>query len=228
MLSLEPATITERRYPLLFQTGETAFGDPITNAQHPHDLVMELSVQYSHSVGERATFDLYYGVVGDPALGPVAYPHRASAMEIPQATLGHHWEDSTHIANNVVTGVLAFKWVRFEASGFHGGEPDENRWNFDFGPMDSYSGRITFTPTPRWAAQISAGHLTKPEAVGTRRRSPHDGVGGVCRSPPQRQLVGNQRDLGPELEDCAKVRFERGACGDCSSLPRQELRHRPL
>jgi hypothetical protein len=26
MISLEPATITERRYRLLFQTGETAFG----------------------------------------------------------------------------------------------------------------------------------------------------------------------------------------------------------
>lgn len=164
MLSLEPATITERRYPLLFQTGETAFGNPITNAQHPHDFVMELGVQYSHSVGEQATADLYYAVVGDPALGPVAYPHRASAMEIPQATLGHHWEDSTHIANNVLTGVLAFKSVRLEASGFHGGEPDEYRWNIDFGSMNSYSGRITFTPNPHWAAQVSAGHLTKPEA----------------------------------------------------------------
>lgn len=165
MLSLEPATVTDRRYPLLFQTGETAYGNPITNAQHPHDFVMELSVQYSHNVGERATADLYYGLTGDPALGPVAYPHRASAMEIPQATLGHHWEDSTHIASNVVTGVLAFKTVRFEASGFHGGEPDENRWNIDVGPMDSYSGRITFMPTPRWAAQVSGGHLTKPEAL---------------------------------------------------------------
>jgi hypothetical protein len=165
MLSLEPATITERRYPLLFQTGETAFGDPITNAQHPHDFVMELSVQYSHNVGEHATAALYYGVVGDPALGPVAYPHRASAMEIPQATLGHHWQDSTHIADNVVTGVLALRSLRFEASGFHGAEPDENRWNIDFGPMDSYSGRITFTPTSRWAAQVSAGHLTNPEAL---------------------------------------------------------------
>jgi hypothetical protein len=165
MLSLEPATVTERRYPLLFQTGETAFGNPITNAQHPHDFVMELSVQYSHNVGEGGTAALYYGVVGDPALGPVAYPHRASAMEIPQATLGHHWEDSTHIADNVVTGVLAFPWIRFEASGFHGAEPDENRWNIDFGPMDSYSGRITYTPTPHWAAQVSAGHLTHPEAL---------------------------------------------------------------
>ena len=165
MLSLEPATITDRRYPLLFQTGETAFGNPITNAQHPHNLFMEISAQYSHSVGERAKGALYYAVVGDPALGPVAYPHRASAMEIPQATLGHHWEDSTHIASNVLTGVLAFRLVRFEASGFYGSEPGENRWTIYFGPMNSYSGRITFTPTPRWAAQVSAGRLTHPEAL---------------------------------------------------------------
>jgi hypothetical protein len=165
MLSLEPATITDRRYPLLFQTGETAYGEPITNAQHPHNFVMELSAQYSHSVGERGVADIYYGVVGDPALGPVAYPHRASAMEIPQATLGHHWQDSTHIASNVLTGVLAFKLVRFEASGFYGSEPGENRWTIYFGPMNSYSGRITWMPTPRWAAQVSAGHLTHPEAL---------------------------------------------------------------
>jgi hypothetical protein len=165
MLSLEPATVTERRYPLLFQTGETAFGEPITNAQHPHNFVMELSAQYAHSVGERATAGIYYGLVGDPALGPVAYPHRASALEIPQATLGHHWEDSTHIASNVLTGVLAFSKVRFEASGFYGSEPLENRWTIYVGPMNSYSGRVTFTPTPRWTAQVSAGRLTHPEAL---------------------------------------------------------------
>lgn len=165
MLSLEPATVTERRYPLLFQTGETAYGDPITNAQHPHNFFMELSAQYAHNIGEYAVAAIYYGVVGDPALGPVAFPHRASAMEIPQATLGHHWQDSTHIASNVLTGVLTFPKVRIEASGFYGSEPGENRWTIDFGPMNSYSGRITFTPTPKWAAQVSAGRLTNPEAL---------------------------------------------------------------
>ena len=165
MLSLEPATITDRRYPLLFQTGETAFGQPITNAQHPHNFFMELSVQYAHPLGERAFWDLYYAPVGDVALGPVAYPHRASAMEIPQATLGHHWQDSTHILTNVLTGGMSIRSLRFEASGFHGAEPGENRWTIPFGPMNSYSGRITFTPTPRWTAQVSAGRLSKPEAL---------------------------------------------------------------
>ena len=165
MLSLEPATVTGEYYPLLFQTGETAYGKPIVNGQHPHDLLMELSVQYAHSLGEHAVWDAYYAVVGDPALGPVAYPHRASAMEIPQSTLGHHWEDSTHIVYNVATAGVSYKGVRLEASGFHGAEPDENRWNIDYGPMNSYSGRLTVAPSPRWLAQVSAGHLVNSEAL---------------------------------------------------------------
>ena len=43
MFSLEPATVTDRRYPLLFQQGETAYGAPIADGQHPHDFFMELA-----------------------------------------------------------------------------------------------------------------------------------------------------------------------------------------
>jgi hypothetical protein len=43
MFSLEPATVSGRRYPLLFQQGETAFGVPIADGQHPHDFFMELA-----------------------------------------------------------------------------------------------------------------------------------------------------------------------------------------
>ncbi|MGI8958508.1 MAG: hypothetical protein ACR2IV_01845 [Bryobacteraceae bacterium] len=115
MLSLEPATITDRRYPLLFQTGETAFGKPIVDGQHPHNFIMGLGFQYARAVSENATLELYFAPVGDPALGPVAYPHRASAAELPQATLSHHWQDSTHIADEVVTGgspTKRSKWRR--------------------------------------------------------------------------------------------------------------------
>ena len=163
MVSLEPATVTERRYPLLFQTGETAFGQPIVDGQHPHDLFMEVSVQYARPLGENAVWNVYYAPVGDPALGPVAYPHRASAMEIPQATLGHHWEDSTHIADNVVTAGVTYKKVRLEASGFYGREPNENRWNFDFGPIDSWATRFSVYPGANWAGQVSVGRLRHPE-----------------------------------------------------------------
>jgi hypothetical protein len=163
MLSLEPATVTNRSYPLLFQTGETAYGQPLENAQHPHDFVMGLGAHYVLPVGERTLLHFYYAARGDPALGPVAFPHRASALELPQATMGHHWEDSTHIASNIATVGIKYRWIRLEASGFHGSEPDENRWNIDWGAMDSYSARISVFPSKNWTAQFSAGRLTKPE-----------------------------------------------------------------
>ena len=165
MLSLEPATVTNRSYPLLFQTGETAYGRPLTDAQHPHDFVMGLGVHYVLPEGEHTLLDFYYAGVGDPALGPVAFSHRASASELPQAPIGHHWQDSSHIANNVGTVGFKYRWIKLEASGFHGAEPNENRWNIDWGGMDSYSGRLSVLPSKNWIAQISAGRLTKPEAA---------------------------------------------------------------
>jgi hypothetical protein len=101
MVSLDPATITDRRYPLLFQTGETAFGTSIVDGQHPHDLFMELSARYTRPLTDATSMVLYFAPVGDPALGPVAFPHRVSAMELPQATLSHHLQ-IRHIANGVL------------------------------------------------------------------------------------------------------------------------------
>jgi hypothetical protein len=171
MFSLEPATITNRSYPELFQTGETAYGRPLVDAQHPHDFVMGLSVHYARAVGESALFEIMYAPVGDPALGPVAYPHRASSAEIPQATLGHHWQDSTHIATNVVTVAVKYRKVRLETSGFNGTEPGENRWIFYYGPINSWSVRASWFFSRNWMAQASAGRLVQPE-----RQQPGDVV----------------------------------------------------
>jgi len=165
MLSLDPATITERRYPELFQTGETAYGKPLVDAQHPHDFIMALGVHYAHPLGEGATLELYFAPVGDPALGPVAFPHRASAAELPEAPLSHHWQDSTHVSNEVVTAGLRYKKVRLEGSGFYGTEPDEFRWNIDHGPINSWSTRLSWFPSRNWLAQVSMGRLTHPEML---------------------------------------------------------------
>ena len=136
MFSLEPATVTSRRYPLLFQQGETAYGKAIADGQHPHDFFMELAALYDLHAGEHSVVSFYAAPIGDPALGPTAYPHRASAAENPVGTLGHHQEDSTHIASDVVTLGLTHRIVRVEVSGFHGREPNENRWNIDQGRID--------------------------------------------------------------------------------------------
>ncbi|HYL36567.1 MAG TPA: hypothetical protein VEV17_11695 [Bryobacteraceae bacterium] len=163
MLSLDPATITNRRYPELFQTGETAYGKPLVDAQHPHDFVMGLGIHYAYKLAEQTTLQLYFAPVGDPALGPVAFPHRASAAELPQAPIGHHWQDSTHVANEVVTVGILHKWLRLEASGFYGTEPDESRWNIDYGPINSWSTRLSVFPARNWMAQVSVGRLARPE-----------------------------------------------------------------
>lgn len=165
MLSLEPATITERRYPILFQQGETAFGRPIVDGQHPHDFFMELAALYDYKVGEHSLLSVYAAPMGDPAMGPVAYPHRISASENPLAPLGHHLEDSTHIASDVVTAGFAYRNIRVEASGFHGREPDESRWNIDSGAIDSWSSRITVNPSKNWSAQYSIADLHSPESL---------------------------------------------------------------
>jgi hypothetical protein len=164
MLSLEPATITDRRYPLLFQTGETAYGAPLADAQHPHNFIMEAGVHYIQSLSNDTSLDVYAAPVGDPALGPVAYPHRASAAELPEAPLSHHLQDSTHISDEVVTVGLSHKLFKLEASGFHGAEPGENRWIVQTGGIDSWSSRLWFFPTKNWAAQVSVGRLAHPEA----------------------------------------------------------------
>ncbi|HUI84193.1 MAG TPA: hypothetical protein VL240_08215 [Candidatus Binatia bacterium] len=165
MLSFEPATITGRYYPELFQQGETAYGKPIVDGQHPHDFVMELAALYDLNLGERSLLSFYFAPMGDPAMGPTAYPHRASASEDPIAPLGHHLQDSTHIADDVITAGITATIVRLEASGFHGREPDEFRWDIDSGTIDSWSTRLTVQPGQNWSAQYSFAHLTSPEAL---------------------------------------------------------------
>src|SRR2546428_8501297 len=164
MLSLEPITVG-KKYPELFQTGETIDNRPIIDAQHPHDFFMELAAEYAHSITAHTIGYVYAAPMGDPSLGPVAYPHRASASEIPQATLGHHVQDSTHIAGSVITIGALSGALGYSFSGFHGREPDGKRWDLDTGRVDSWAARVSFDPSPNWTAQISTGHLKHPEAA---------------------------------------------------------------
>jgi hypothetical protein len=165
MFSLEPATITERQFPELFQIGETAFGKAIVDAQHPHNFFMELAALYDVKLGENTLLSFYAAPVGDPALGPEAYPHRVSASEDSLAALGHHLQDSTHISDDVVTLGVTYKIARIEVSGFHGREPDENRWTISAGAIDSWSTRLTLSPRPNWSGQYSIGRLHSPEQI---------------------------------------------------------------
>jgi len=163
MFSAEPFTVSPGGSPLLFQTGETYKGQPLIDHQHPHDLFMELSAQYTLPLGERGTWFTYFGYPGEPALGPVTVLHRLSASENPSATLAHHLQDSTHISFGVLTTGFTYRWFKLEGSIFNGREPDENRYNFDVHKWNSRSARLWFMPNSSWAFQVSHGFLRSPE-----------------------------------------------------------------
>jgi hypothetical protein len=165
MNSLEPATFPKRGSPELFQTGEAYLGEPLVDRQHPHDFFMNLSATWRRQTGGDSALWIQLAPVGDPALGPTAFMHRASAGENPTSPLGHHWEDSTHIAFDVITAGWGWKAVSIEGSVFHGAEPDENRWDIESGKLDSASGRIWLRGSGGWSGQVSYGFLKNPEAL---------------------------------------------------------------
>jgi hypothetical protein len=171
--SLEPATIPAQGSPELFQRGETYHGVLLVDRQHPHDFFIQLGASWERPLSDALSLRLYLAPVGEPALGPVSYPHRLSASENPTAPLSHHNQDSTHIAADVITLGFRSSAITLEGSAFHGQEPDENRWDIDQGKIDSYSGRLTVRPLPGFSFQISAGHLEHPEAIepGNQTRS---------------------------------------------------------
>lgn len=165
MFSLDAVVTGQEGYPLLFQSGETAHGAPLVDRQHPHDLFSELSVAYSYALSKKADVFAYVGYPGEPALGPVAFMHRASAMYNPDAPISHHWIDATHITFGVATVGVRIGDLKLEGSSFTGREPDENRYNFDKPRFDSWSGRLSYNPSKNWALQVSHAYIKSPEAV---------------------------------------------------------------
>ena len=153
-------------YPLLLASGETADGrSHLVDRQHPHDLFMELAATYSYNITKNSNVFLYAGLPGEPALGPPAFMHRLSGMDIPEAPITHHWLDSTHITFGVVTAGIVLNTVKLEASAFKGREPDQYRYDIEAPKLDSFSGRISWNPIQELSMQVSYGRLHSPEGL---------------------------------------------------------------
>jgi hypothetical protein len=165
MVSLDPLTVGKDGYREIFQVGEALDARPLIDRQHPHDFFMQLGAVWRMPLGDSTGLTFAGGPVGEPALGPVAFMHRASAIDNPTAPLGHHTLDSSHVAFGVVTAAVDRGPVVVEGSLFNGREPDENRWDFDFGPLDSFSGRVWYKPNDEWELQVSSGRLKEPEQL---------------------------------------------------------------
>jgi hypothetical protein len=165
MFSLDPATVGADGYREILQVGEAYRGRPLVDRQHPHDFLMQLAGIYRTPVSTSTSVTVAGAVAGEPALGPVAFMHRASASELPLAPLSHHTFDSTHIAFGVFTAAIGRGPWTIETSVFNAREPDEHRWDVDFGRLDSASGRIWYKPNEEWSFQVSTGHLVDPEEL---------------------------------------------------------------
>jgi hypothetical protein len=165
MISLDRLTEGGSGYPLLFQTGESWKGRPLVDRQHPHDLFSGLSVGYTQALSEKSDVFIYIGYPGEPALGSVAFMHRPSSLNGPDAPISHHWNDGTHITFGVVTVGYRYDQFKIEASSFTGREPDEDRYDFDKPRFNSWSGRLSYNPSTNWALQVSHGFVKSPEAL---------------------------------------------------------------
>jgi hypothetical protein len=172
MFSAESLTSPHPGFPELFQTGETYHGRPLVDHQHPHNVFAELALDYMYPISDKVSWLFYGGPVGEPALGPVAFMHRASAAELPLAPLSHHLQDSTHTSFGVVTTGVLVDHIKFEGSLFNGREPNEQRYGIQLAALDSWSVRASVALNSRWTAQYSYGRLEHPEALepGSERR----------------------------------------------------------
>ncbi len=172
MFSAESLTSPHPGFPELFQTGETYHDQPLVDHQHPHNVFAELSMYYTVPLHKEISWLFYGGPAAEPALGPVAYMHRASAAELPMAPLSHHLQDSTHTSFGVITTGLDVNRFRVEGSIFNGREPGEKRYTIQFAPLDSWSARLSVAASRNWTAQYSYGRLEHPEALepGSQRR----------------------------------------------------------
>lgn len=162
MTSLEALALGRRGYPELLQSGATDAGGRLANRQHPHDLWNEVGATYDRTLTSSIAAFMYGAIVGEPALGPVAYMHRPSADADPLAPLGHHWQDAAHESFGVVTAGVYGSRAKLEGSVFNGREPDEYRFNLDYqgARLDSYAARLTVAPSARMNASAWGGYIS--------------------------------------------------------------------
>jgi len=194
MFSLDPFLVGPGGYPLLYQTGESYKGNKLVDRQHPHDLFAELSVAYTQRVAKDADLSFSFGYPGEPALGPPVFMHRLSAMNDPNAPLGHHYQDATHITFGVATLGFRYKNIKLEGSAFTGREPDEFRYNFDKMKFDSYSARLSYNPSKEWALQVSDGYIHSPEEA-----EPQQNVNRFTASAIRTKMLGDDSYISTTL-----------------------------
>jgi hypothetical protein len=160
-VSLEPYTIPEDEgYPQILQYVSTEAGGGGTgDRMRASDLIGEAAIQIGWRPTQSTLLHVYGAVVGDPALGTAPSAMRVTSVDFAEAPFSYDIQETTHDSTSVVTAGFATRWISLEASAFHDAVTTGDHTEIDSGDIDSQSARVTLTPTPNVAIQVSAGEL---------------------------------------------------------------------
>jgi len=185
MASAEPLTLTDRGAPQLLQVAFMSGGGTITDHAHASPWIMELAGSYERQLLTDVAVSLYGAAIGEAALGPPAYQHRASAAANPAEPLGHHAQDVTHSSFGVVTFGVRRRGLRLEASAFNDRQPDEPGSVFFYrgARLDAYAARATFAVGKAWSLFWSYGYLPATSGGHSHDSQHRVGAGGVHDTP---------------------------------------------
>lgn len=159
-VSLEPYTIPEDEgYPQILQYVSPEAGGPITDRMRAHDLFGEAAIHAGWRPSQSTLLHVYGALVGDPALGTTPSALRATSVDFAEAPFSYDIQETFHDSTSVVTGGFATRWLSIEGSVFHDAVTTGDHTEIDSGDIDSRSARVTLTPTPNVAIQVSRGEL---------------------------------------------------------------------
>jgi hypothetical protein len=163
--SLEPYTIADNNgYPQMLQYVSAESGGPLVDRMRPQDLIGEAALHAGFRLSGSSTLSVYAAFVGDPALGTAPFALRASGSDLGEAPFGYDIQEPFHDATSVVTLAFASRFLTLEGSRFHEAVTFGDHTEIDNGDIDSSSARITITPSPNLALQISRGTLGEDAA----------------------------------------------------------------
>jgi hypothetical protein len=189
MGSIEPLTLTERGAPQLLQGAfHTSDGTTITDRAHPSPWIMALAASYERALSKAVAVSLYGAAIGEPALGPPVYLHRASAEANSVVPLGHHLQDDTHSSYGVITAGLRWQTLHLEASAFNERQPEGSDHVFYYkgARLDAYATRATVA-VGAWSLFGTYGYL--PEMTGGHAHGAQHRIGaGAIRTSPTWQM----------------------------------------
>ena len=167
MLTFEKWTFPRGGYPLLLQEGESNKNDvPYIDAQHPHSSpIMGLTLSDTIRLNDQDFLKIFFAPRGQSSSGPIAFMHRTTGMVNPDAPLGHHvGQDVGHITSTVIGSTLKLDSWWFEASAFHGEEPEPMNVDLPLGVPNSGAFRLSHRFSNEWLAMASAAYVKDPEA----------------------------------------------------------------